>query len=104
MRMQYLTFWIAITIATVTVTPVATVRGQPALDNLANGFTVVPLLRGTLIPTASAQHLPTPSLSFSPPNITVAPGNSQNATVNIPNAASAAVSVNLNPANANVSI
>jgi hypothetical protein len=45
-----------------------------------------------------------PSLSFSPPNVTVMAGSSQVVNVTIPNAASSPVDVNLNPANANISV
>jgi hypothetical protein len=51
MRRQYLIYCIASTLIAATVTPMATVRADPGND-FANGFTVVPLLGGALIPAA----------------------------------------------------
>jgi Stigma-specific protein, Stig1 len=50
MRMQTLTFWIAIILATRILIPITTAWGQPAPDNSLNSFIIVPLLGGTLMP------------------------------------------------------
>jgi hypothetical protein len=50
------------------------------------------------------RDLSAPSLAFNPASITLAQGNSQSATVTIPNATTSDTLVNLNPANANVSV
>src|SRR5215831_17122088 len=65
MRTQYLTFCIAITLATSSVAPIATVRGQPTSDNPEIGSTLVPFLPGVLIPTLSPQHAPPPPTTYS---------------------------------------
>ncbi len=52
MRRQYVIYCIAIILVAATVTPISTVRADPAMDSFANGITVVPLLRGALVPAA----------------------------------------------------
>jgi hypothetical protein len=50
MHTQHLTLRAVVILAAALVTPIAAVRGQSASNDLGSGFTVVPLLRGVLIP------------------------------------------------------